>query len=159
MADTLSLFSCVHPQLMRSTLFRGVGLALLGLTPLIYAGLFLPVTPLNRWGAPLFLLSMLLITWGLLPYRKLTRLEKKPDQLLIQENGTIEYYVRGILQLSMAQDEIDHVSYFHSPSKYGIALWRKASKQEISPLFFPYFSERSYRELESLLEPKESPGL
>jgi hypothetical protein len=150
MNESLTLYSCIYPRLMRRTLFKGLILALLGITLLLYAAVELPPPRLQLLGPPLFLLSMGLITYGLLPYRKLTQLEKKPDQISLTPMSELEYYSKGQKQLMLPLKEILKITYCDSPINYGIEIWLtpELSGSTYKPAYvFYYFSKRSYLEL------------
>lgn len=153
MKEFLTIYSCIYPQLMRQTLVKGLCLAIIGIAIFLYAGVVMPITLLKSWGLPLFLIGIGLITWGLLPYRRLTRLEKKPDQITLIGMEFLEFYSRGQKKMSVPLQDILKTDYVSSPSNYGIAIWLKHNPipNPAPDFFFRYFSERGYRELHDWL--------
>lgn len=150
--ETIKLRTSIKTPLMRRVVLRGSFLALLGAAILLYAGVVMPVDSLSIWGLPLLLVSGSLITLGLLPYRKLTRLEKKPDELIISENQ-IQYIVRGKSSLTIPQQNIARTAYVEHGNMYGICVWLKhptPNKNSRYDLFFPYFSEKAALTLQEL---------
>ena len=71
----------------------------------------MPLPLLQKWGWLLFLFSLGLITIGLLPYRKLTRLQSKPNELRIVEQGYLEFWARGQCQLLFPLKDIERLQY------------------------------------------------
>ncbi len=78
--------SSICSQLMKSTLLKGTLYAALGVIILVLAGAFLPSETLTTFGLPIFIMGIGLITFGLLPYRRLTSIEKCPNELWIKES-------------------------------------------------------------------------
>lgn len=77
--------SSVCSQLMKSTLLKGTFLAGIGILIIVLAGIFLPLQDMTIFGLPLYALGCGLIAFGLIPYRRLTALEKSPNELWYQE--------------------------------------------------------------------------
>lgn len=123
-------------------LFLGSILAILGALLLLYSGIALPVETLKKWGVLLFLISLGLIAAGLIPYRRLQRLELNPDQLVILEKGLI-YKRAGVQEWQLPFDSIQSIDYVDNPWRYGILLHVENSWD----IFLPYFTRRSYEEL------------
>lgn len=144
MNQNLCLRSSIKPALKRSLLFRGTLLATLGIALLIYAGLTLSVATLEHWGLPIFGISLALITAGLLPYKRLTRLEMHPHELLLTSDHEIRFFQKRTLCITLSWENIEKIAYVDHPSRYGIALWLKNPDSKV---FFPFFSERSYHEM------------
>ncbi len=141
--DAIVLRSTIRPELMRRTLFRGSLIAGIGIIFLVLAGIFLPVGLLSLWGIPIYLFSLGLVTWGLLPYRKLTRLEKKPEKICISNDGLLTYQNMIIPLLSIKSCE-----YIDDENRYGIKITLKG---DLKGQFFPYFSERSFNTIRDLI--------
>lgn len=123
-------------------LFLGSILAILGAALLLYSGIALPVETLKKWGALLFLISLGLIAAGLIPYRRLQKLELNPDQLVILEKGLI-YKRAGVQEWQLPFDSIQSIDYVDNPWRYGILL----HIENRWDIFLPYFTKRSYEEL------------
>lgn len=154
MNNNLKLRSSIRSSLLRFTLWKGTLMAALGASVLLYAGLYMPVDTLNKWGLPMLLVGGGLITLGLLPYRKLKRLEIKPDELMLSETH-LQFTSQGKLMITIPLQSIDKTAYLEEGRQYGIGVWLKkplprlpSSQQKMQrfgcSLFFPYFSERAY---------------
>jgi len=143
--ENISVRTTVKPELIRYTLWKGVSYAVVGSAILIYA-ISLPIEKLKIWGLPLFLFAGVLFTLGMLPYRKLTRLEKTPDKLLLNANETLTYVKKGKPILTIPLAKIERTAYLERGRMYGIGIEITPHSQE-KTLFFPYFSQRSYKTL------------
>lgn len=162
----LTLRSTIQPALMRSSLMRGTCLAALGASTLLAAGGFLPSDQMTVWGLPLFLTSLTLITWGLLPYRRLRRLEMQPYQLTVDDEW-LHFTAGGRRRLSIPWASIAKLDYCGKKRNYGIGIvLKKPLPEKIivhgtntgfsktpwltsagCDIFMPYFSARSYQTL------------
>jgi hypothetical protein len=174
--EVLVIRSSISSQLLKTTLFRGFAIACIGLLVLLVAGSLFPVDFLHTWGWILFLLGLGCITYGMLPYRSLSRLQMKPDELILLDSNHIAFSRRGRKLLTLPIQSIAHISYISHPQLYGIAMRLKTapidpirihqSSKEIerirrqgdmhhADLFFPYFNQRGYNELLEWTEEKE----
>jgi hypothetical protein len=170
MSDELKLRSSIHTPLMKSVLMKGSFLAAIGVSLLAYGGIFMPVQELNIWGFPLFMIGGGLITAGLLPYRRLRSLERKPDELIL-DNESLQFISKGVTCLTIPLKSIARTAYIEQKLNYGIGVWFKSPlpaqvivhnnkfslkklhgthKTYDCNLFFPYFSERSYNQLREI---------
>lgn len=138
----MTLRTSVKPQLLKWVLFLGSFFAILGACLLLFSGIALPVDSLKKWGPLLFLLSLGLIAGGLIPYRRLQKLEVNPDQLVILEKGLI-YKRAGVQEWQLPFDSIQSADYIDNPWRYGILLHVENSWD----IFLPYFTKRAYEEL------------
>jgi len=173
MHETLILRSSVSSPLMRHVLFKGFSIAFVGILLLVLTGIYLPVTSLKAWGWLIFFFSLALIAWGLLPYRRLSRLQLKPDELIIANGDGLTYVSKGKKVLSFPLDSVRQISCINKPHYYGIAIYFKDSshspmtiyevavveklqrgrrKMKRGDLFFPYFNRRSYDELKDWIQ-------
>lgn len=84
-----------------------------------------------------------LIALGLIPYRRLQRLEVRPNELVISEHGLI-YYKGGDLQWKLPYSSIQRLSFQETAWRYGIAL----DVEGRFDLFLPYFTKRSFQILD-----------
>ncbi len=121
----LKVRSTIHPSLKRHQLFKGTLLATFGAGLLLVSGIWVPEPLLNQWGYVLVALAFALMTWGLLPYRRLCRLEIKPDELVISENQALHFFSAGKLRLTVPLESIEKITYLESQKTYGIGLWIK----------------------------------
>lgn len=152
---------------MRLFLLRGSWIAGAGALMIIIAGTFLPVKFLTLWGIPIFFAGIFLIALGLLPYRRLAKLEIKPHTLTYDG----EFYIfakQGKPLFKISEKSIQKMIYVEKGNVYGIAIWlqrplvervkvlqphfnfatfaaESAERYEGCDLFLPYFSEKSLR--------------
>lgn len=152
--------SAVKSQAKRKALFRGSFLAGMGMLIMIAGSVFLSRHQLSLYGIPLFIAAITLVTIGMIPYRKLTRLENKPDEIHINQDHSWVYYRKGKQILEIPQGTIESMRYI-SQDQYGICLSLKKNPENkvkvYQPglrmshfgcdLFFPYFSERAFKQL------------
>jgi hypothetical protein len=142
--DFLKLRTSIKPELMRKALFRGSLLGGTGVFLLVISGIFMPVPILSQWGIPIFLLAMLLIAFGMIPYRKLTRLEKSPNEIIISSDDLLTYCRKGKIIFQISLSSISSCSYIDDESVYGIKL----ILQEGQEIFLPYFTELAKSQIE-----------
>lgn len=128
---------------MKWRLFLGSFLAIAGACLILFAGIF----AVPKWGLLFFLFGIGLIALGLIPYRLLQRLELKPNELEILENGLI-YRKKGMLEWQLPFGSIQDVSFYEDNWRYGIKLTVENSWE----LFLPYFTKRSCDILKAALE-------
>lgn len=167
-SDTLTLRSAIKPQLMSSILMKGTVLASFGAGSLLYAGIFLPLETLKVWGIPLFIFSFTLITFGLLPYRRITYLEKNPHKIEIG-NKSFLFAQHGKPSFTVPTISVKKITYIDRGNDYGIGVTLKTPvSQKIyvhdqsfnmekyqgmsrskygCDLYLPYFSERSFERM------------
>lgn len=126
----------------------------------------MPVSVLNIWGFPLFCLSGILIVIGLLPYRRLCRLERKPYEIVAVGDTHFQFFSDGILRFTVPRAAIESVSYYESGHEYGIKLWGNfdigryqahSRKRYGCDLFLPYFSRYAFQSLVDFQDLKRNP--
>jgi hypothetical protein len=177
-AESLTIRASISSQVMRRVLFKGFTIALMGIMGLLFGTIFIPLSLMKIWGLSLFLVCLGLITFGLLPYRRLSRLQAKPDELSINSLNELSYYSRGRKIMTLPLNSIIKMTYIQHPMNYGIALWLKSTKnlalkthqssfvdilrqkgEKIggADLFLPYFNERAYHELVDLQKEEDYP--
>ncbi len=163
--------SSIHSQLMKSSLFKGTFIAAIGALVMVYTGTFLSPSELTKYGFFFFATGCGLITFGLLPYRKLCALEKSPHEMYITQGDQLFYFSNRRRVFSLSLEMIEMVSYVDDSSHYGILINLKdhiAGKGVIFEplfaslyhrnssgkgyLFLPYFSKRSCELLSSTIE-------
>lgn len=166
--ESFILRTTISSQLMKHALFKGFAIAFLGILLALLAGVFIPSSLLQKWGWSVFLISFGLMTWGLFPYRRLSRLQLKPNQLVLTDVNHLNFYSKGTRILTLPLQSVNQMSYVDDPTFYGIAVWFKpipispivmyeltevnklrqyGQKMGGADLFFPYFNQRSYEEL------------
>lgn len=168
----LKLTSSIKPELKSQILFKGTFLALLGVILLLGAGIFLSPKSIENWGLPLFGTAFGLMAWGMIPYRRLCALERTPQLMCLSEEGNLQYFSKGKPILTLPVSIIATMTFRATPRLYGIELkLNKPASEKIivfggpsvlrplqknadlhtCDLFFPYFSERSFKRLHEKL--------
>lgn len=167
--QNLKLRSSIKPELMRRTLFRGTIVAAIGGIVLLYGALFLPTEFLTRWGLPIAVLAGILVTVGLLPYKRLVKLGKQPYELVAIEDKSLQFFSHGRHIFTIPTNSIEKLTYIERKNVYGIGLkLKKPLPEKLSvhdsrypverfqtrsrkvfnhDFFFPYFTQRSYDDL------------
>lgn len=167
------LYTSVSTALKRHVLLRGTCIAGSGITVLVLGGMFIAEPMLKYWGAPLLIICGILVAGGLIPYRRLMRLELNPQVLAIENGDELVYIVKGKKKLSIPLEEIHNMTFFERDQAYGIGVCLKsagprnikvfdrcfdagefhanARKRFGCDLFFPYFTKRSWAELQNYL--------
>jgi hypothetical protein len=157
---SLKLRSSIKPSLKQSILYKGTLLASIGTFAMVYSGIFIPASELERYGIFIVCLGIGFIALGLLPYRRISKLEKEPHEIYIVEEGSLNFLSKGKLLFTIPLDAILKIEHRDQKKDYGIALWLKESSEisdtnhitlkKISQdtrgcdLFLPYFTKRSY---------------
>ncbi len=142
---------------------------------IMLGGTLLPLALLKIWGAPLFCVGMTCISIGLLPYRKLTRLQLKPHAIHSSGHELI-FLKSGKPLFKVLLGSLEKIEYLEKEETYGLGLWLKrpveAKVKVLQPrfnfsrftqrsmeefegcdLFLPYFSKHAYLRAKALLEP------
>lgn len=145
-AQLMTLFTGIKPELLRRALMRGTFLGGLGALIYLLAGVFLPLPFLKMYGWVIFSLGLFLIAWGFYPYRRLKRLEGRPNKITVTEDA-LEYYEHQALKLRLPLTAIQEITYRDEEGCYGLEL----SLRDSSSLFFPYFRESAYNRLVNFL--------
>lgn len=101
------------------------------------------VSLLQTWGMFLWVIGILLIAWGLIPYKYLKNVSEKPNAIYLDDEEIFHYISRGKTRLSLKLSSIEKVLYVDDPKKYGISM-----KVRDRDYFFPYFTENSFHKLE-----------
>lgn len=165
--DNLTVKSSVKNSIIRFALLRGTIFAGLGVLLLIY-GTFLSIETLQTWGFPLFCVAIGLIALGLLPYKKLRRLEVNP-YTIETDDSHLHFLEKGVPLFSVPLDSISRFGYWESKNQYGIRIYLKETMKDkiivhsshfdmakfmaksrngqYCDLFLPYFSQRAFKAL------------
>lgn len=168
---TLVARSCVKPSLLRTILFRGTWLGACGIFLIIATGTLLPYFLLYFFGLPLLLLGFTFIGLGLVPYRRLTKLEVNPYELIYENETHLVLSRNQKPMFKIPTDQIEKIDYMEKERFYGIAVQLKppmkgkvivCGKQiDLSPfvspfqgydLFLPFFTKSANEEVEEFLE-------
>lgn len=168
------IYSSIRPEFKRQLLFHGSGWAIAGGALLLFGGIFIPTAVMSYIGLPLLFLGGGMIAHGLMPYRKLTQLETQPDEIVVTADRCLHYGKQGRPLLTVPASAIERVSYCDEEiGRYGIVIdlnelgrhqivvhakgfsierfIAETHKRYDCDLFFPYFSQKGYREVASAL--------
>lgn len=159
----IKIQSVVSTLAIKQALFRGVAFAGAGLFILVLAGAFMPVGELRIWGYIIFGLGIGLIAYGLVPYRKLSQLQMRPNELCLTGENSLDYYTLGIRRIKMPIRSIEQIKYadegilvwLKNPVPEPVIIYEKLSGlkkirkdgQRFGPhasFFFPYFNKKSF---------------
>lgn len=164
--DILTIRSAITSELHKKILFKGSFLSFLGFIPLLYGSLRMDAATLSTWGIPLFFLGISLIMFGMVPYKRVTELQKHPNELHLLDDRTIRYDHMGKKTMTIPLSALERVEYLERDGIYGIKLYLKKSpekklivhdprfsinrfenasrKKYGCDLFLPYFSKRGF---------------
>ena len=157
---------------LRASFVGGFGVACL-----VAGGSFMPLEWLSIWGLPLLVGAGGLITWSMLPYRRTTRLENKPDELWLNASGSLTYAKGGSPTLTVPEIAVEKMFYIAKPNIYGICIAIKPHPPEKvrvhdvdfnysqfqqdnirkygCEIFLSFFSERTFNDISTPAEPQE----
>lgn len=167
-SDSVTIYTSIKPQLKRFVLLRGTLIALAGVALIVYAGAFLGPSTLNNWGLAIFLSGAFFIALGLIPYKRVARIEEAPNKIIVTDRRQLHYYRHGKDVWTLPLEAIEQVVEIDEPGFYGIGLKLSSEYTGALPklsiigeiyargirsrhrvdVIFPYFSRHSYRELE-----------
>lgn len=170
---TLKLRTSIKNSLKRYVLFRGTIVAAAGMIILVISAATISPSVLRYWGLPILFLAGLLITIGLLPYRRLCRLELKPDEIIAVGGTKIHFVTNGKHILTIPKDSIARLEYYEGHHRYGIGIWlhhpppekiiihdrqfniiafeKKSRREWGCDLFLAYFSKNAFESLKDFL--------
>ncbi len=114
-------YSSISEILKKRMLARGFIAAIPGALLLFYMGLFAEIESLMRWGATSFIASIALISYGLIPYKRITRLEMNPYKLVCLKDS-FELYLNGKLLRKIPKAEIVKLDSVEKFLFYGIKI-------------------------------------
>lgn len=172
MNDILRLKTTVSTPILKHALIKGFFISCIGLIGILIAGIFIPVLYLKIWGWMIFILGIGFIAAGMIPYKKLAKLQLKPNELFVLPTH-IEFYSNGKKNLTVPLSSIEKIEYYENKKIYGLSLFlkhpppekiiihkngrwidkmrREAQKYSQSDLFFLYFNRRTFKELQEHL--------
>ncbi len=156
-------YSSIKPKLMKKTLMRGTLLGSAGVLVILGGGTMLPIAQLEFWGLPILLAGLLLIAVGLVPQRKLAKLEINPHEIHF-DGERVLFLQNADTVFDLPFSGIEKIDYLENKQLYGWGLRLKKPIEntltkkgatfitqhfEGYDLFLPYFTKRSLAELHS----------
>lgn len=161
--------SSIRTSLKTLTLLRGSLIAGFGALFIVFAGVFLTTENLKVWGWPVIIISFGFIAAGLIPYRRLCRLEMSPYEAVSHEGG-LTFTAMGKKMFTIPSVSIGRIEYCEKGNRYGIGIWLKkplpekvlvhdrrfdiayyqarAKRQFGCDLFLPFFTKRALGNLD-----------
>lgn len=121
--------SCIKPSLLRSTLFRGTYIAIAGVIIIVTSGMLLPLFLLRVFGLPLLLLGFALIASGLLPYRRLAKLEMHPYEIAYDETHLL-FFRNKKPAFKVPLELLQKIEYYEKGKLYGMGVKMKKSLKD-----------------------------
>jgi hypothetical protein len=150
----ITLRTTVSNELLHQALFKGTFFAAIGCFILIFASVALPVKVLAPWGWAFIVLAVGLIAYGLIPYKKLSRLQLHPHKLILTEDTLTYQKKEPILTLPLISVERFEFTgdgigvILKSPPKEPVRLFTKKIPQKKGmDLFFPHFGKTAFKHL------------
>jgi hypothetical protein len=157
---TLTYYSSVTPFLKHQALKKLLLLAAPGALFLVISALFIQSQSI---GFIIFCSCLLMITWGLVPYRKIIQLERTPHKIFITKD-TLAFFMKGREMFQIPTKDITKAEYQDDLKLYGIKAflkdssslprshlgWHQQSKKIGCDLFFPYFRKNHAQEINNL---------
>ncbi len=134
----MKVFSVVKADVKKNLLIRGIFLGFCGVGVFIGMGAFASVDTLSSWGIPSFLGGICLIGLGLIPYRKLTRLETHPHQIILDKTALTFHSTYGN-EVTVLYCNIEKITPYETRWRYGLRIDLK----EGVPLFFSHFLDNA----------------
>ena len=116
----ITYYSLIKEDLVKKILFQGTLKALLGMV-LMFMGLFIP--------------GILIIGWGLIPYRKIKKLQHHPDTIHLTQNHLL------LKNATLARTDITKMEFIEG-DRFGILIFLKDRSY-----FAPYFSRTVFEAL------------
>ena len=167
-----TIHTSVQKVLLKKKLMIGSIFSISGALMITSIGSFGSVVFLDHWGFSVIFLGFALIAWGLIPYRKLSRLSGSPNALKISKNG-ISYIDRNRAMFFIPFISIKNIRFIKRKDRYGIGIdLEKGLKKKIqildprfkprtfliysqkwaqTDLYLPYFPEKACKELDEIL--------
>lgn len=165
--EVVTFRSSIHSSLKRYVLLRGTVIASIGVGFLLSTGIFFPIVMLGKWGFLIWMASLSFIALGLIPYRRLSRLETHPYELKIINSSLCVLSLKGKTILSFPLQAVSKMEYLSDHHLYGIGIWlyssstfsdllKKPSRFSDCSLFLPYFSLNSFKQIKAIDSQEES---
>lgn len=166
--EGIKIYSSISTEYYRKKMLQGTAIALSGVLMIVYFGSFVQPENLHYIGLPILFLGGFLIALGLIPLRRLSRLDRNPDEVALTSKY-FHYLQRGNPILTIPIREIELIRYEESSAHYGITISLKqkngsgvlvhakrfnlqhfierSRKKTGADLFFPFFARRSFSRL------------
>lgn len=171
--DQVTFRSSVKPLILRKNLFRGTFFSLIAFLLLFFLYQGGKEGPLASWGALVFLVSLALMAYGFIPFRKLSSLLTSPSKIVCTPTK-LTFFDKGCAKMEVPYDLVDRLAFIESSNLYGITLKLKEEeelkvkllekaprlKEEIAwnllnyqaEIFFPFFDQATAKEIKDLIE-------
>lgn len=133
-----TIFTTVTQPLKRKLLLRGSFFGSIGISVLLIFSVWGTEALIEKWGMLIFATGIGLISLGMIPLRKIQRLERIPHQITFHSSGLL-YEKRGKEPLLLPKTDILRLSYLTRGDIYGIEVLTRT----LDRFFLPYFSEKS----------------
>jgi|GEM_PF-3149507 len=147
-----TVYSSILPNLKQKLLVRGTFLGVIGAGILLFFGVWTSEVFLSKWGFLIFCLGIAIISIGMIPLRRIQRLENLPHRLSITRDALI-FEKPGRSPLQLLRTEIINTKFLQRGDLYGIEVMTST----LQKFFFPYFSESSANTLsEYIVHGKET---
>lgn len=145
--DTQTFYTSISPAHKRKVLFRGTLFAIIGLMPMLYASLFLDVKALSAWGWLNFVWGIGWIAAGMIPYKRLSKLERTPNKIVLSQDGSFRYCVGDAPVLNLKAEAISDVSFTEQRGAGGATVVTKEGKC----FHLPFFNQRTCSEISQII--------
>lgn len=143
------IYSSIHPNFKRKVLLRGCLSAFPGFIFLFFFGVYGTPLFLETWGILIFAIGIGSVAWGLIPYRKLSRLETHPHRIAVEKDNW--QITTGKKTYTFEQKDIESIQYIHEKNRYGIEITIQGKKE-----FFSFFSRSAYARLHDIMHVDET---
>lgn len=166
--EGVKIYSSISPEYYRKKMLQGTAIALCGVLVIVYFGSFVRPENLQYIGLPILFLGGFLIALGLIPLRRLSKLDRNPDEVAMTSKY-FHYLQGGSPILTIPIREIELIRYEESSARYGITISlkqksgggavvhakrfnlqrfiKRSRRKTGADLFFPFFARRSFSRL------------
>lgn len=165
----MKIQSTIDATTLKKSLFQGTSISALGALLFIVPTLFLSIPYLSRWGLYLFTISFFLIAIGMLPYKRLLKLQITPHVIeFLPEGIALWWKQKKICFISFShlasivyqadkkipgiQLHITGIDHYYCHKKIVDRWQQKMQKKYRCDFFIPYISQKSYFKAQKFLE-------
>lgn len=164
----MKVYSTIKTDIKKAALIKGSSIAGVGILSWVLGAVFMDRQQLQDYGWLVFLFGLVLLAVGMIPYKRLTRLENSPNEIVF-DGEIFSYYRRGLPAFTIPAESIKETIYLEKTEPYGIGIQlktplpkpvtvqdphldmvdfqKKSQRGYGCDLFLPYFSRRTYQEL------------